>query len=521
MSSEPSILERKFLPPEKLVAVRERLRLEGRVVVQCHGCFDIVHPGHIRYLRFAKERGDVLIVSVSADDVVGKGYDRPYINEDLRVENLAALEFVDYLYLDHNSWAGPVLELLKPDIYVKGKEYETNADPRFLQEKELVERQGGRVLYGSGDVVYSSSFIIGRYRERFRMEQERVNFFCRRHGVAGPEIARLLDAFGRKRVLVVGDSILDRYVHCAASSVANESPMLSVRPVGEDWYVGGAALVARQLRALGAEASVLTTLGQGSLEDRYTAALAEHGVGLLSIGVDQRPVYLKTRYLVDETKVFKVDEGRISPLSSQGVQALEALLERELAGFDAVIITDFGFGMFGPDCVKALEGAAERHGLPTYVDVSISGSSNILKFRGAHMATPAEEELRFAFGDHESGLSNLASRYFQACATRKLVLTMGKRGVVIFHRPPQPGERLRTDHLPAFAHHAVDTVGAGDVLLAAQALSDLAGAEAPVGLYLGSCLAALQVSRMGNDCVCLEELRDFLESRTELCQARD
>ncbi len=518
MPTEPSILERKFLPPEQLVEVRERLRSEGRVVVQCHGCFDIVHPGHIRYLRFARELGDVLIVSVSADDVVGKGFDRPYINEDLRIENLAALEFVDYLYLDHNSWAGPVLELLKPDIYVKGKEYETNADPRFLKEKELVEGQGGRVMYGSGDVVYSSSTIIGKYRQRFGMEQERVNFFCRRHGVDGPALGGLLDAVDSRRVLVIGDAILDRYVHCATSSVANESPMLSVRPVGEDWYLGGAALIARQLQALGADASLLTTIGPGEHGDRFTAGLAEHSVELLQLEGERRPVYVKTRYLVEETKVFKVDEGRQAPLSTQGVQALAALLEQQLPRFDAVIITDFGYGMFGPECVRVIEGAAQRHELPIYVDVSISGSSSILKFRGARMATPSEEELRFALGDNESGLSNLASRYFAECATEKLVLTMGKRGVVIFHRSPQPGARLRTDHVPAFATHILDTVGAGDVLLAAQALADVVGASAPVGLYLGSCLAALQVSRIGNDPVSLDELRAFLEGRSELRQ---
>ena len=131
--------QRKCVSVEDLQTIREELRSQGKRVVQCHGCFDIVPPGHIRYLRFAREQGDALIVSVSGDDVVGKGFDRPYINETLRLENLAALEFVDYVCLDHHTWAGPILEIVKPDVYVKGKEYETNADPRFLKEKKLVE----------------------------------------------------------------------------------------------------------------------------------------------------------------------------------------------------------------------------------------------------------------------------------------------------------------------------------------------------------------------------------------------
>ena len=132
----------------ELAKIREKLRDEGKSVVQCHGCFDIVHPGHIRYLQFAKNLGDVLIVSVSADRVVGKGDGRPYIREDLRLENLSVFEFVDYVCLDDNTWAGPVLEALRPDIYVKGQEYETKGDPRFAKEVEVVESHGGRIVRG-------------------------------------------------------------------------------------------------------------------------------------------------------------------------------------------------------------------------------------------------------------------------------------------------------------------------------------------------------------------------------------
>ena len=90
----------KIVDLDRLLALRESLRREGRTLVQCHGCFDIVHPGHIRYLGFAKTQGDVLLVSLSSDRHVNKGYDRPFINENLRAENLAVLEFVDYVYID-------------------------------------------------------------------------------------------------------------------------------------------------------------------------------------------------------------------------------------------------------------------------------------------------------------------------------------------------------------------------------------------------------------------------------------
>ncbi|MFH1465760.1 MAG: PfkB family carbohydrate kinase [Pseudomonadota bacterium] len=516
MAAERGSVQRKHLSPTDLAEVRERLRQEGKVVVQCHGCFDIVHPGHIRYLRFARERGDILIVSVSGDDVVGKGFDRPYINEELRVENLAALEFVDFVCVDHNTWAGPVLELLRPDIYVKGKEYETNADPRFLKEKALVEANGGRVVFSSGEVVFSSSTIIGRYQQRFGMDQERVDFFCRRNGIDGPALARLLEDIAGRRLLVIGDPILDRYITCEASAVASESPILSVRPAGEAWYAGGAGLIAAQVHALGAESSLLTVLPRSDAARRFIGVLEGCGVEVLSIEAERRPVYVKTRYLVDETKVFKVNEGHSAPLSSADVHALDQLLQREAGRFDGVVVTDFGFGLFGSELIQGIERILARHHIPCFADVSISGQANILKFPAARLSTPNEQELRFAFGDHESGLSNLASRYFKATAAERLVLTMGNRGVVVFHRPEEGSQRLTTDHLPAFARHAVDTVGGGDVLLAAMAASHVAGHPTPEGLYLGSCLAAVQVGRMGNESVSLDDLQAFLTERPEL-----
>jgi rfaE bifunctional protein kinase chain/domain/rfaE bifunctional protein nucleotidyltransferase chain/domain len=516
LAPDRDLLQRKLLTPENAREVRERLRREGRRVVQCHGCFDIVHPGHIRYLRFAKAQGDVLIVSVSADAVVGKGFDRPYINEELRLENLAAFEFVDWVYLDHNTSAVPVLELLEPDVYIKGKEYETNADPRFLQEKALVEAHGGQVIFSSGDVVYSSSHIIGKYRQQFGMEQERVATFCRRHGIDGPSLARLLDALPSKRVLVIGDPILDRYVSCEASSVASESPILSVQPAGEDTYLGGAGLIAAQLVEMGASASLLTILAQTPAAADFASVVAQRRVELLAVEAGRRPVYVKTRFLVDDTKVFKVNEGRRAPLSSAEVPRLVERLEAELSRFDVVVITDFGLGMFGTETVRAIEAAIERRGIPYYADVSISGHSNILKFGEARVTTPSEQELRFAFGDNESGLSNLAARYFQATRAERLVLTMNKRGAVVFHRSDEPSVHMPTDYLPAFTHHAVDTVGAGDVMLAALVAADLAGASPQEALYLGSCLAAVKVGTLGNEPVDLDQLRAMLAERPEL-----
>jgi len=507
---------RKILPLAELQAKRAELAAQGKTVVQCHGCFDIVHPGHIRYLRFARDQGDALIVSVSADEVVGKGHDRPYINEELRMENLAALEFVDYVVLDRHTWAGPVLEALTPDIYVKGREYETNSDPRFLRERRVVEEHGGKVIFSSGDVVFSSTAIIARYREKFALEQERVAFFCRHHGLDRDTIDTALEACIDKRVLVVGDPILDCYVHCEGANVAAESPIVSVSPVSEEWYAGGGALIAAQLAALGARVGFLTVLDPehpGSV--RFRDALEAQGVTVYAVPVERRPVYEKTRYLVGGTKVFKVDRGHRTEIASAAVTRLVGLLEEHAAAADAVVATDFGYGLFGPALVDALAATSARTGTPYFADVSGNGRANVLKFRAPLVATPTEDELRFSLGDRESGLSHIASRYFHETGAHALALTLGQRGVILFH--PEAGrDRLRTDYLPSLGTVPVDAVGAGDQFLSGVVAARIAGASEELGLYVGSALAAVHLGRLGNETVPLVLLEEFLDGREEL-----
>src|SRR5437868_15125119 len=106
---------RKTLTLPQLLEMREAARAAGRTVVHCHGCFDIVHPGHIHHLQFARSLGDVLVVSVSADPQVNKGIDRPLIPDDLRAQSLAALECVDCVYINPHTTAAELLEALAPD----------------------------------------------------------------------------------------------------------------------------------------------------------------------------------------------------------------------------------------------------------------------------------------------------------------------------------------------------------------------------------------------------------------------
>ncbi len=508
----------KIVSREQLVALREDLRARGKKLVQCHGCFDVVHPGHIRYLRFARSLGDVLLVSVSADEVVDKGYDRPRIPERLRMENLAALEFVDLVSLSEESWGGPMLEAVRPDVYVKGREYETLDDPRFAREKALVESWGGQVVYGSGDVVFSSTDLIEARGDALGFRQEQIEAYCRRHDVTLEGLERQLDGMGALRVVVVGDPILDRYVFCESATVAEESPILSVSPLQAEDYAGGAAAIASQMAALGAQVTLVTTGSDDPLFGRYRALLEERGVALRAVETDGRPLYRKIRYVVGEQKVLKVNEGPPMPISAQAVERMVRVLEEELGRHDALVASDFGYGLFGDRLTGAIARASSAAGRPYFADVSSTGQANLLKFSRPRLATPTESELRFALADRESGLVVVANRYLDRSGAGEVVVTLGRRGCITFAPTDPPSSRLRAAYLPALGQVTVDAVGAGDLFLAGVVLSALAGATTPRGAYLGSALATLGVTRMGNVTSDLPRVLSFLRQRPELAR---
>src|SRR5262249_17802567 len=158
--------------------------------------------------KYAKALGDILLVTISGDDEVKKGSGRPLIPEELRAENLAALDCVDWVYIEPRPTAAELLAELQPDVYVKGRGYEFNSDPRFQTERATAEAAGGRVVFPSGDVVFSSTALINALEQSIDPFQARLTQLADREELQGQALFGLLSAFRSKRILIVGETIL-------------------------------------------------------------------------------------------------------------------------------------------------------------------------------------------------------------------------------------------------------------------------------------------------------------------------
>lgn len=511
--------------PTLLERVRA-LRAAGRSVVLCHGCFDLVHPGHIRYLRFARELGDVLVVSLTSDDAIDKGPDRPYIPQELRAENLAALAFVDWVVVDPHPTAGELIETLRPDVYVKGREYALMHDPRFVRERELVERYGGRVIFHSGDVVFSSTRLIqGRERDE-DLDECRLRTLCSRGDINVTTVRAALERLAGRRVIVIGDLLREHYVSCDASEAAADAPVLSLQQLGVTSYWGGALALALQVRALGA-VPVVVTAGADTPSERVLVP-AEFGLKLHALPM-RRDLPERRTFVADDAKLFRVSAGACQPLDSTWERHAEALVREHLADADLLIWCDHGYGVVTPGLVGRLTPLARARGV-LVVGCAPGPRGDIGVLEDADLLVVTERRLREALHDMSTGLPSATWNLLHRTRSRRALVSLHKRGLIGFDgQPEQAGaarssapahaatpQRLRSEFVPSLATHYVDLLGAEEATVASAGLTLATGGSLAMATYVAAGAEALAAARLGRTCVSVGDLRAWTATRAEL-----
>ena len=516
---------RKVLSHKDLLAARAAAKAAGRRVVHCHGCVDIVHPGHIRHLKFARSLGDVLLVSISGDSGVAKGDGRPLIPQELRAENLAELGCVEWVYIEPRPTAAELLAEVKPDVFVKGREYEFNADPRFRAERDAVERAGGRVVFSSGDVIFSSTALIEAMEHSVDPFHHRLGQLLTREDTQTERMLETLASIRGKRVVIVGDVIRDTYLFCDRPDIAHESPVMTLRPVETRSFDGGAAILARHAAALGAKPTLVTVMPETETARALASSLEAEGVEVVSLRRGTR-VPEKQRFLVGSQKVMKVDLVDPFVLDTAGVNELLAEVEGAVGGgADAAIIADFGLGLFSPGVLSRLCGLLRpRVGV---LAGDVSGRRHGLRaMRGLDLVCPSEDEVRQAYSLHSEALPNVAWRMLEETRTKAALITMGAEGLVAFEPIPEARtgtsagpaparddpfrSRVSGEHVPALSPHAIDPLGCGDALVTTATLALAAGAGVTPAAILGAAAAATHGQRLGNPALEPSDIRRTL-----------
>jgi len=470
-------------------------RFKNEQIAMCHGVFDLVHPGHIRHLVFAKQKVSKLIVSITSDIHVKKAELRPYVPQILRAENLAALEFVDFVIIDENETPIKNLKKIKPDFFVKGYEYVKNGEnPRTQEEIETLKSYGGQFLFTPGDYVLSSSNIIENNRPdltviklKSLMEGENVSF---------NDIRETLRNFKNCEVLVVGDTIIDNYVNTSIIGNNAKTPTFSTKYINEENFVGGAAIIALHLKAAGAKVKFCSVLGNDSLGKFVKKELKKNKITDLTIIDNVRPTTEKKYFISGEDRLLKVDKVENSPISENLQKYIIKQITNHKKGI--VIFSDFRHGIFNKKSIQPFTKAIHK-GVYKVADSQVASRwGNILDFKNFDLITPNEKEVRFSLADQDTAIRPLASVLFEKSKCKVLMLKLGERGLMTVRRKIIGNDMRSFFVMDAFEKNAVDPVGCGDALISYASLAMHVSKNPLIASILGSISAALLSLINGN-----------------------
>lgn len=469
-------------------------RPRKKKVIMCHGTFDVVHPGHVRHLLYAKTKADILIGSLTADEHIMKGNLRPYVPEDLRAINLAALEMVDYVIIDRDATPLRNLGLIQPDYFAKGYEYTAGAvHPKTQEEIAVLDSYGGEMIFTPGDIVYSSSALIELAPPSIAVEK--LMTLMSAEGVTFADLRGTLAKLKGLKVHVVGDTIVDSYTYCSMIGGMTKTPTMSVRFEKKVDFTGGAAVVAKHLRAAGAEVTFSTVLGNDAYKSFVLDDLSTFGVKCLPIIDETRPTTNKNAIVAETYRLLKVDTLDNRSISDRIVAQLQRQIRE--AGGQAVVFSDFRHGMFNRGTIPQLTSAIPE-GVFRVADSQVASRwGNILEFQGCDLITPNEREARFALGDQDSVVRPLALELHTRAKCRTLILKLGDRGIITY-RSDSPIDYRAFFTVESFVDRLVDAVGAGDALLAYATLSLVATGNDVVASILGNMAAAVECEHDGN-----------------------
>ena len=452
-----------------------------------YGDFNILHPGHLRLLKFAKESGDYLIVGINSDKLSSnKG-----INQDIRLESIRATSYVDESFILKTT-AVEYIQKNKPDIVIKGKEHESKNNP----ELEFIKKYGGKLLFTSGEIGFSSMELLKKEFLSSNYNVAHNDNYIKRHNFELHKLQEIVKNFQNLNVLVIGDTIVDEYITCEPLGMSQEDPTIVVSPLINDKFIGGAAIVASHAKTMGANVKFISVLGD---DENY--AFVKNGLEQLNIDISlytdtTRPTTLKQRFRANNKTLLRVNHLKQHSISIDIQSIILENIKQNIKDVNLIIFSDFSYGILTNTLIDSITKLGKKNNIIMVADSQSSSQvGDISKFKNMTLVTPTEREIRLSLNDFESGLVVLSNKLANKVDAKYIFTTLGAEGLMIYNNSKNG---LLTDNIDALGNIIKDVSGAGDSLLTCSSMALAVGANIWQSGYLGSLASAIQVSRVGN-----------------------
>ena len=463
-----------------------------------YGDFNILHPGHLRLLKFAKESGDYLTVGVNSDALNSKG-----IGQEIRLESIQATSYVDEAFI-LDSPALEYIEKNRPDIVVKGKEYENKEN----SETDILNSYGGKLLFTSGEIGFSSMDLLKQEFLSLNNNIKQNNEYLNRHRIEANDLIKIIEKFVGLKVLVIGDTIVDEYITCEPLGMSQEDPTIVVSPLATNKFIGGAAIVASHAKTLGANVKFISVVGDDENRAYVQNNLEKLGIDTLLCSDNTRPTTLKQRFRANNKTLLRVNHLKQHSISKDIENNILRSVESSINDVNLILFSDFSYGLLTKKIIKKVSQIGQNKKVFMAADSQSSSQvGDISKFDNMTLITPTEREIRLSLNDFESGLVVLSEKLSKKTKAKYIFTTLGAEGIMIYNNSQ---ENFLTDNINALASTVKDVSGAGDSLLTCSSMALAVGSSIWQSAYLGSLAAAIQVSRVGNIPIKKEEILEEL-----------
>jgi len=480
---------------KELAKLLKTFRSEDKKIVHCHGVFDLLHIGHIRYFEQARNMGDILIVTITPDRYVDKGPHRPAFTEALRAEAVASLKCVDYVVINQWPTAEETLRILRPDVYVKGAEFKNTGSDMTgkIAGEECVVREIGATLAFTEDIVFSSSNLINQYLSNLPNEiNQYLEFFRQRYTLQN--IMDIIDKMASLNVLVIGDTILDEYQYCNAIGKSSKDPALAVKYKFHDLFAGGVLAVANHVANFANSVDLVTVIGECESHEEFIRSQLHPNISPCFFVQPDAPTLIKRRFIDDYSfnkllEVYVMDDSGLPVKKNLEVCNL---LQKQLLEYDLVIAADFGHGCISEEMVRILIDHSRFLAVNTQANAGNRGFHTITRYPHADYVCIAEHELRLEVRTLNGNLRPKMYDISKKLGCSNFMVTQGKSGCAVCSGNGDFAV------VPAFAQNVVDRVGSGDACLSVTSLAAVQNAPNEVLGFLGNVVGSLAVEILGN-----------------------
>ena len=489
-------MKNKIYNLKKLSKIIEKEKKKSKKIVHCHGVFDLLHIGHIKHLKKAKELGDKLVVTITSDKFVNKGPGKPAFNQILRAEALSAISFVDYVSINETSTAINPITILKPNIYCKGKDYKNpkqDITGEIKNEIKILKKIGGKIFF-TEELTFSSSRLINRSTDFYSESQKKIIDKIRKK-INFNKLKELINNFSNLKILTIGETILDKYNFCEAIGKSGKEPILVLKESNEEVYFGGVLSIARNLSNFSKNITILSMLGENKEYYLDIKKYLPSNVKSNFIFKKNSPTIIKKRYVdqVSGSKLFGIYNFNDEILSKKDEENFNRKLSNLINKNDLVIVSDYGHGLISEKSAKIICKKSKFLALNAQVNAANIGYHTIRNYNNFDTLIINEKEIRHEMRDKINSVKTLMKNLSKEKNIKNLIVTRGGKGSILLNK-----QKNKFFYADAYATNIVDKIGAGDTMLSLIGPCLKSKIDFDTSLLISSLAAAQSVENYGN-----------------------